>query len=90
MELNRDYREMLNILNAYKVSEDKRMRKDKVWVNKARSFQEAEKFNDEYYLNMTPEERLSIIQLCREEYHAKIKHENRKRFRRVFKIVQQK
>lgn len=64
--------------------------KSKIWVNKAKSFEEAEKFNDAYYRSMTPEERLSIVQICREEYHAKIKHEDRKRFRRVFRVVQQK
>ncbi|MCG2726051.1 MAG: hypothetical protein L6420_07325 [Elusimicrobia bacterium] len=66
------------------------MRTGKIWVNKAKSFEEAERFNDEYYLNMAPEERLSIMQFCREQYHVKIKHENRKRFRRVVRIIQQK
>ncbi len=58
-----------------------------VWVNKAGSFKEAERFNYKYYLSMTPEERLTIVQLCREEYYAKIRHEGGKRFRRVVMII---
>jgi len=64
--------------------------KNGIWANKAGSFEEAAKFDTAYYLAMTPEERLSIVQICREEYHGKIKHEDRKGFRRVVRIVQQK
>lgn len=61
-----------------------------IWINRAKSFEEAERFNARYYLAMTPEERLEIVQICREEYHGKIRHEDRERFRRVVRIVQQK
>jgi len=37
---------------------------------------------------MTPEERLDIVQLLREEYY-KFKNENRKRFQRVYRIIKQ-
>ena len=62
--------------------------RNKIWVNIAKSFKEAEEFDDKYYMAMTPEERLSMVQICREEYYAKIKHEDRKRFRRVVRIIQ--
>ena len=62
--------------------------RNKIWVNIAKSFKEAEAFDDKYYMAMTPEERLSMVQICREEYYAKIKHEDRKRFRRVVRIIQ--
>ena len=65
----------------------------KVWVNKVNSFKEAKDFEDRYYFSMTPEERLSNVQFCREEY-LKIKkdalNEDRKRFRRLVKIIKQK
>lgn len=67
----------------------------KIWVNKAKSFEDAEIFDRTYYAQMTPEERLSIVQELREIYfkfpkqsHKGLrKHESRKRFRRVVKII---
>ena len=56
-------------------------------------FDETQKSDDEYYRTRTPEQRLSDIQFCREQYYllnnSKIKNENRKRLQRVFKIVKQ-
>ena len=64
----------------------------KVWVNKADSFEEAEKFDESYYRTMSPEERLETVQFLREIY-TKIKRgrtgEGRKRLRRTIKIIQQ-
>lgn len=64
---------------------------NKIWVNKTTSFKQADKFDAEYYLSMSPEEKLTIVQICREEYY-KIKNldESRKRFRRFFKITKKK
>lgn len=63
------------------------------WIKKARSFEEAERFDDEYYNRESPEERLSDIQFCREQYFI-IRginiDESRKRLRRVFRVIKQK
>lgn len=64
----------------------------KIWLNKADSFQKAEEFDDQYNLSLSPEERLSAVQLLREEYfkiNKALKNENRKGLRRVLKIVKQ-
>jgi len=59
----------------------------------ASSFKEAERLDDEYYIRESPEERLSDIQFCREQYFI-IKgidiDESRKRLRRVFRVIKQK
>ncbi len=64
----------------------------KVWVNKADSFKEAQKFDESYYRTMSPGERLETVQFLREIYR-KIKRgrsrEGRKRLRRTIKIIQQ-
>jgi len=63
----------------------------KVWVNKANSFEDAEKFDKKYYFNMTANKRLETMQILREIY-SKLKggrkNESRKRLRRVIKIIQ--
>ncbi|OGW00929.1 MAG: hypothetical protein A3I04_06250 [Nitrospinae bacterium RIFCSPLOWO2_02_FULL_39_110] len=68
------------------------MKRD-LWIKKARSFKEAERLDDEYYIRESPEERLSDIQFCREQYFI-IKgidiDESRKRLRRVFRVIKQK
>lgn len=64
--------------------------KRKIWGHVAHSFKEAEDFDNKYYLSMTPEERISTVQFCREIYHGKIKHEGKRRFQRVFKVIEQK
>ena len=64
----------------------------KIWVKKFKSFEEAEEADKKYYANMSPEERLATMQFIRESYFKMvgIKHDGRKRLRRVFKIVKQK
>lgn len=63
----------------------------KIWIHKSYSFREANKFDEQYYLNQSPMERLSDVQFCREQYE-KIKGQKhnagRKRLRRVIKIIQ--
>ena len=63
---------------------------DKIVINKAKSFKEAQEWQDNYYMSKTGRERLSDVQICRENYF-KIKGINagRKRLRRVFRIVKQ-
>ena len=64
----------------------------KIWVKRSKSFKEAEKFNQEYYSNMSASKRLEIIQILRDAYF-KLKtgpcYESRKRLRRVVRIIKQ-
>ena len=63
-----------------------------IWVHKTASFKKAEKFDDDYYLNMSSSKRLEIVQFLREQ-HLKLKKQvingNTKRLRRSIKIIQQ-
>lgn len=62
----------------------------KIWQQKHTSFKEAKEFDDIYYMSESPEERLSDIQFCREQYFKMkgIANEGRKRLRRVIRIIQ--
>ena len=63
----------------------------KIWVNKAHSFEEAEKFDENYYLAMSEVERLETVQYLREMYYkmkGNLKDEGRERLRRIIKIIQ--
>ena len=63
----------------------------KIWINRASSFRDAEKFEKENYLAMGASKRIEEMQLLREMYY-KIKkrrgYEGRKRLRRVIRIIQ--
>jgi len=65
----------------------------KIWINKSNSFKEAEKFDENYYRQMTATQRLEIMQFLR-ELNFKLKSEKRdesgKRLRRFIRIIQQK
>ncbi len=64
----------------------------KIFIKKAKSFSEAHEQDRYYYLNMSPEERLEIVQFLREEYSKfgeMNKHESRKRLRRTVRVIQQ-
>ncbi|MDI6735533.1 MAG: hypothetical protein QME42_04980 [bacterium] len=65
---------------------------EKIWVNKADSFADAERFDRDYYLKMTNEERLETVQFLRESYYklTGTKNEDRKRLRRVINVIEQK
>lgn len=58
-------------------------------VHIAKSFEEAEAWDIQQYMAMTPEERLDILQRLRDEYFN-FKNERRKGFQRVYRIVKQK
>jgi hypothetical protein len=64
----------------------------KVWVHVADSYEDAQEFDDAYYLSMTSEERLEAVQILRERY-LKMKKgssdEGRKRLRRVLRVIKQ-
>jgi hypothetical protein len=66
--------------------------KKKVWLNKAASFDEAQKFDTDYYLRFSSAERIEMVQALREA-HFKSRGlytgEDGKRLRRVFRIVKQ-
>ena len=49
------------------------------------SFEEAERDEKEYYLSLSPEQRLQIIELLREQYYGF----PLPRFQRVFEVVEQ-
>ena len=64
----------------------------KIWVRKAKSFSKAQEQDIEYYLKMSPQERLETVQFLREQHpkFARVKlNESRKRLRRTVRIVQQ-
>lgn len=62
----------------------------KVWINKAKSFREADNFDVKYYMKMSSSERVDTMQTLREIYlkFKAHKNENGKRLRRVIKIIQ--
>ena len=63
-----------------------------IWVNKAKSFSEAHVKDLDYYLNMSPQERLEIVQFLREQYFkfGEVDDgESGKGLRRTIRIVQQ-
>ncbi|MCK4352149.1 hypothetical protein KAW65_01950 [candidate division WOR-3 bacterium] len=59
----------------------------KIWIHKANTWEEAKKFDENYYLSMSSKERLETMQFLRETYF-KMKNESRKGLRRVIKIIQ--
>ncbi|MEI6634415.1 MAG: hypothetical protein WCP22_11460 [Chlamydiota bacterium] len=64
----------------------------KIWVHKAKSFADAAKFDRLYYAGLSPEARLDIVQMLREEHfkiHRALPYENGKRLRRVLTIIEQ-
>ncbi len=67
--------------------------KKKIWVKKISGLEQENKADLEYYLAMTPEERLDIVQLLR-DVHVKFtgarSYEDRKGLRRSIKIVERK
>lgn len=53
------------------------------------SFNEAKDGEDEYYLSLSYQERLSDLQFCREQYFKLKPHEDRKGLRGFIKIIKQ-
>ena len=65
----------------------------KIWINKAKSFKDAEQFDIEYYSGMSNKERLETVQFLREIYYKfnrKNNNENRKKLRRTIRFIKQK
>ena len=66
--------------------------KEKIWMNKSKSFMEAREFDDAYYLAQSPQERLETVQFLREEYEKIKKRKNYecgKGLRRVLRLIKQ-
>jgi hypothetical protein len=64
----------------------------KIWINRAKSFEEAQEFDDAYYLSFSSAERVENVQILREEYfknHGMKFREDGKRLRRVFRVIKQ-
>ena len=64
----------------------------KIWVNRANSFEEAQDFDNAYYLSLSSTERLESIQILREAYFKSqgLKfREDGKRLRRVLRVIKQ-
>jgi len=65
---------------------------DKIWMKRAKSFSEAQEQDTDYYLNMSAQERLEIVQFLREQHpkFARVKlSESGKGLRRTVRVVQQ-
>lgn len=64
----------------------------KIWVKKLKSFKSADQFDIEYYLSMSPSERLKIMQLLRDmvfKLKKDLQYERgREGLRRVIKVIQ--
>jgi len=66
--------------------------KNKIWINKTDSFEDALKFDKAYYLSLSTSERVEAVQIFREAHFRSsglLKHENGKRLRRVLSVVEQ-
>jgi hypothetical protein len=64
----------------------------KIWINKADSFDAANRFEREYYQSLSAAERLETVQFLRETFFRSsgiILRENGKRLRRVFRVINQ-
>lgn len=63
----------------------------KIWINKTDSFLESERFDKNYYLGMSGQKKVEVVQFLREQYFKikGLKEENR-RLHRVIKIKKQK
>ncbi|MDP3112536.1 MAG: hypothetical protein Q8M71_10590, partial [Thermodesulfovibrionales bacterium] len=64
----------------------------KIWVKKSSSFKAARRFDIEYYLSMSPAERLETMQFLREiafKFKSGLRYEkDRKGLRRIIKSIQ--
>ena len=67
----------------------------KIWVHVSKNFTDSNRFDREYYFQMSPQERLKIMQQLREMYYKfplsinrKIKNGRRKRLQRVIRVVE--
>lgn len=74
------------------MNKNKSVENKKIWIKKSNSFKAARRFDMEYYLSMSPDERLETMQFLRETAF-KLKsglgyEKDRKGLRRVIKTIQ--
>ena len=65
---------------------------ERIWINKAGSFEEAHNFDAAYYSSLSNAERVETVQILREEYFKSkgLKfREDGKRLRRIFRVIKQ-
>jgi hypothetical protein len=65
---------------------------ERIWVNKAGSFEAANEFEAQYYKGLSREVRVETVQLLREAHFKSTGlkfRENRKRLRRVLSVIKQ-
>ncbi|MFH0774879.1 MAG: hypothetical protein V2A53_05220 [bacterium] len=64
---------------------------ERIWINYAKGFEEAEAFDTEYYLKQTASDRLETMQFLRESFlkFGKGVNEGREGLRRFVKIIKQ-
>lgn len=65
---------------------------ERIWINKAGSFEEAHNFDAAYYASLSNAERVETVQILREEYFKSngLKfREDGKRLRRIFRVIKQ-
>jgi len=65
----------------------------KIWVKKSSSFKAARRFDMEYYLSMSPAERLETMQFLREiafKFKSGLRYEKGRRLQRVISILDKK
>ena len=61
-----------------------------IWLHRASSYKNAKRYDEIMFFSSSSLQRLSDIQLCREQYFKLRRlRENRKRLRRVIKIIKQ-
>ena len=66
----------------------------KIWIHKAKSFKEAEIFEDSYYSSMSIAEKLNCMQYLREIYYnfgvigRKARNASRKGLQRIIRVIQ--
>lgn len=61
-----------------------------LWIKKPKSFKSAQQSDIDYYLSMSPSERLGTVQYLRETLYKLKKNygKNRKGLRRIIKVIQ--
>jgi hypothetical protein len=67
------------------------MKRD-IWINKAKSFEDAQEFDTAYYQGLTSTERVETVQVLRESHfksNGLFRRESGKRLRRVFRVIKQ-
>ena len=62
----------------------------RIWIKKLNSFKTAKRFDVNYYLSMSPTERLETMQILREtvlKFKQGLKYEKNRKLQRVIKII---